>query len=159
MGDQVRINNIIYSWTSVILKIDGDRYEGFQSFDGAKEKRERKLVYGARKNGRPLGRTSGKYIPGPVTIKFLKRSANLLLTYLSLKGLGSYGDAEFIAQLQVSEPGYVPITSTLLDCTIEEANDSAAEGSDELTKDLIIQPLTGDENGMVIWSKFREIGV
>ena len=41
MGDLIRVNNTILSWTSCIFTVDGDPYVGILSFD-YEQKRERK---------------------------------------------------------------------------------------------------------------------
>ncbi len=156
MTDILRINNTIYSHNSCSFKIDAAPYTGITSFD-YEQKRERKIVYGARKSGTPLGWTSGKYTVPPIRLVMLKDSADKLTTFLSLKGLGSYGDAEFNITLQAVEPGQLPITVVCDPCCITGKKDTTAEGIEELLTELEIACLKITENGKRLWSLVREL--
>jgi hypothetical protein len=91
----------------------------------------------------------------------LRDSFNKLALYLTVKGLGSYGDAEFTFTAQYIEPvvGQLPITVVIDGCNIEEVKESFAEGSDELVTEVTCNALTLTRNGMRLWSVVRGLPV
>lgn len=159
MPDVIRINNTIYSWTSCRFLIDGQPWTGVVALD-TEQKRERKVVHAARQDGRPLGKTSGKYSVPSTTLKMLKDSADALTTYLTVLGLGSYGDAEFTIMVQAIEPviGAVPLSMILSVCTIDGEKDGHEEGIDELLTEFEVGVLSATKNGKQLWSAIRGIG-
>lgn len=156
MSDLIRINNTVYSHNSCAWKFDAIPYDGIQGFD-FEQKRERKIVYGARKSGRPIGWTAGKYSVPPIRLVMLKASGDRLTTQMTTKGLGSYGDAEFNITLQAVEPGGVPITTICEPCCITGKKDTTAEGVEELLTEFEIACLAITENGKRLWSVLREL--
>ncbi len=159
MPDVIRINHTLYSWTSCSFKIDGQPWKGVLSLD-YEQKRERKVVYAANQDGTPLGKTAGKYSVGGVSLKMLRDSADALTTYLTGKGLGSYGDAEFGILIQTVEPviGSIPLTASLEVCTIDGKKDAHEEGVDELVTEFDIGCLQMTENFKRLWSVTRGLG-
>ena len=160
MGDLLikRVNNVILSWNSMTTKIDGDPYEGIIGLD-YDQGRERKIVYGQRKDGTPLGKTSGRYSVKPVKLRMLRDSADTFTDYLTTQGLGSYGDAVFQINCQYVEPGSKPITVILTGCTVDDENDVNAEGVDELVTEFTIGALACIKNGKRLWSVQRELTI
>jgi hypothetical protein len=156
MTDILRVNNTILSWNSFSLKIDGIPYIGIKSFD-YEQKRERKVVHAAKKDGTPLGKTSGKYSVPTCSLTMLRDSYDKLTTYLTAKGLGSYGDAEFVFIAQYIEPLQPPITVIGTGCTIDGEKESQAEGTDELVTEIEIGCLRLLKNGKSLASLVRAI--
>lgn len=156
MTDIVRVNNTILSWNSFSFKIDGIPYNGITGFD-YEQKRERKVVYGAKRDGRPLGKTSGKYSVPTCVLTMLRDSADKLTTYLTAKGLGSYGDAEFTFVAQYIEPGQPPITVIGTACTIDGEKDGNQEGVEELHTEFEIGCLEIIKNGKRLASVIRSV--
>lgn len=158
MGDVVRVNQTIYSWTSTAHLIDQQPYQGIVAVE-YEQKRTRKRVYGARQQGTPLGFTSGKYEVPTFTMKFLKDSAETFTDYLNALGEGSYGDAMFNYLLQISEPDFadVPITVSIEGCMIEGRKSTYDEGIDELVDEFTIACLLVTENGKQLWSAVRSL--
>jgi hypothetical protein len=156
MTDIVRINNTILSWNSCSFKFDGIPYNGITGFD-YDQKRERKVVHAAKRDGRPLGKTSGKYTVPTCTLTMLRDSADKLTTYLTAKGLGSYGDAEFTLIAQYVEPGQPPITVIATACTIDGEKDTNQEGVDELVTEFTIGTLEIIKNGKRLASVLRSV--
>ena len=152
MTDILRINPEIFSWTSTSHKVNGIPFNGITGVD-FEEKRTRKLVYGARRDGKPLGLTSGRYEPGAVTITMLRDSWDKLETILTALGLGSYGDVPFVYILQYVEPLQLPITLTFDRMFIVGVKESMKEGVDELLADVTCQPLSVAKNGKTLWSQ------
>lgn len=158
MGDLLlrRVNNTILSWNSAGFKIDSDPWEGIVEFD-YEQTRERKIVYGMRRDGTPLGKTSGKYSVKSVMVKMLRDSADLFTDYLTGVGLGSYGDAVFSLTAEYVEPGSAPIIVVVDGCTIDGEKDGNVEGTDELATEFMIGALTLTKNGKRLWSVQREL--
>jgi hypothetical protein len=156
---RVRVSDTIYSWTSGISKIDNFPIEGIVSLDFS-QKRERKVVYGQRGDGRPLGKTSGKYTAEPFTIKVLRDTADAITDYLAVKGIGSHGDAKFNFMLQVSETPdalLIPVIIRASSCHITAEKDGNEEGFDELLTEFEITPLQMTKNGKALWSVQRSL--
>lgn len=151
-----RVNDTILSWNSGLVKIDSDPFEGILEID-YEQTRERKVVYGLRRDGTPLGKTSGKYSVKNVMLKMLRDSADALTDYLTAQGLGSYGDAEFSIQVEYAEPGSIPIIVVIDGCTIDGEKDGNTEGTDESTTEFTIGALTLTKNGKRLWSVQREL--
>lgn len=156
MTDIVRVNNTILSWNSFSWKADGIPYNGILGFD-FEHKRERKVVHAAKRDGRPLGKTSGKYTVPTCTLTMLRDSADKFTSYLTLKGLGSYGDAEFNFICQFIEPLQPPITVIGRGCTIDGEKDTNQEGIDELVTEFTIGCLELIKNGKSLASVVRAV--
>lgn len=156
MSDIIRVNNTILSWNSFSFKINGIPWIGIKSFN-YEQKRERKVVYGAKRDGKPLGKTSGKYSVASCSLTMLRDSYDLLTTELTALGLGSYGDAEFTFIAQYIEPGLTPITVVGTGCTIDGEKDGNDEGTDELTTEVEIGCLSLLKNGKSLASLVRAV--
>jgi hypothetical protein len=156
--DIIRVNNTILSWNSFSFKIDGIPWVGITSFD-YEQKRERKVVHAAKRDGRPLGKTSGKYTVPSCKLTMLRDSYDKLTTILTAKGLGSYGDAEFTFIAQYIEPLQPPITVIGTGCTIDGEKEAQAEGVDELVTEVEIGCLALSKNGKSLASLIRAIPI
>lgn len=156
MTDIVRLNDTIVSWNSVSFKIDGIPYVGILSFD-YEQTREREAVYGAKRDGRPLGFTSGKYSVPSMTLKMLRDSWDDLSTQLTALGLGSIGDATFTMIVQYIEIGQPPITVVCVGCRIKGIKPTLEEGTGAATTELDIQCIEIVENGKPLASVVRAV--
>lgn len=156
MTDILRVNNTIISWNSFSWKLDGIPYNGILGFD-YEQKRERKVVYAAKRDGRPLGKTSGKYSVPTCTLTVLRDTWDKISTQLTLKGLGSFGDAEFAFISQFIEPLQTPMTVIGTGCTIDGVKHTNQEGIDELVTEVTIGCLNLLENGKSLASLVRAI--
>jgi hypothetical protein len=159
LTDVIRVNGVpLYSWNSFSFKILGIPFNGIKAFDYA-HKRERTVVYGARRDGTPLGKTAGKYSVEPITLTVLRDTADKITTMLTPLGLGSYGDAEFTFTAQYIEPGNIPITVVGMRCTIDGEKDGNTEGTEEATTELTIGCLQLIKNGKLLSSLVRAVPV
>lgn len=162
MSDLVRINNTILSGNSCRFLILGAPFEGIQALD-YEQTRERKKVWGARKNGRPIGRTAGKYEVKSVTMTMLRDSYDVLTTLLTPLGLGSYGDAEFPMIAQYFEPvpplvgTTMPINVLFESCVIVGEKEGYAEGIDELVTEVTLDCMSIVKNGKLLASVIRSL--
>jgi hypothetical protein len=120
--------------------------------------RKRKTVYAARRDGRPSGRTAGKFEPGSITVAMLRNTAQAFETWLAGQGAGSFGDPEFTYVVSLFEPDInatAPITATYDRCVIAGKKTNEDEGIEELVTEYTIEFLDSDENGNVLWSTLR----
>lgn len=158
MTDVIRLNNTVFSHQSCAWRFDAIPYDGILSFD-FEDKRERKIVYGAKRSGRPIGWTAGKYTVPPLKLVMLRDSADRLMTQMTAKGLGSFGDAEFNITLQYIELPAPPVTISFEPCCITGIKESTAEGIEELTTELEIACLSITRNAKRLWSVVRSLGL
>lgn len=158
MTDILRVNSTVFGWNSHTAKFDAIPYNGILSVD-YEQKRERKVVWGMKRNGTPLGKTSGKYSVAGCTVRMLVDSYDKLTDQLTLKGLGSYGDAEFLFGLQLLEPRQKPLILMFSGCTIDGEKDAVAEGTDEAAVDVEIGALSMTRNGKRLWSVERSLSL
>lgn len=160
---ETRLNNTIYSATSCSWSIALAPFVGITALNYS-EKRERKLVHASRKDGTPLGMTSGKYSVDSLSVTMLRSSFQRLIELLTPLGLGSYGDAKFPIVATYSEPlasisGVLPITIAIEGCRITGAKDSYAEGIEELVTEVDMMALALTRNGLRLWSVVNGIGL
>lgn len=157
--DILRVNRKRYSWNSTTVSYDGIPLgSGLISLDYS-QKRERGILFGSRKSGKNIGTTSGRYITA-ASFKLVTETADVLKKYLTIKGLGSIGDASFTLIVQIAEPviGAIPQTIVLADCEVEEMKKSFAEGVDGLVDEFVLcGGLDITENGMTLASRIREL--
>ncbi len=160
MPDRVRVNKTIFSWTSTVFKFDNQPWTGVPATD-FELKRERKIVYAARQDGLPLGITAGKFSVEAFSMKMLIDSYDALTDYLTVKGLGSYGDPPFSWICQATEPiteGMLPITASSPYTWIVGEKESREEGVDEAVVEVTLASLTMTKNGKQLWSALRGLG-
>lgn len=150
---ETRLNDVPYSATSCSWLIAGAPFIGITALKYS-EKRERKLVHASRRDGTPLGLTSGKYSVDSVSITMLRSSFQRLVELLTPLGLGSYGDAEFPIIATYSEPlaPTPPVTIAIAGCKISGVEDDFQEGIDELVTVVDLQALALTRNGLRLWS-------
>jgi len=133
---ELRINDAVYSWASCSFLIAGAPFVGITSINYS-EKRDRKVVHAARKDGVGVGMTSGQYDVDGLSITMLRSSFQRLVEVLSVIGLGSYGDARFPIIISVVEPRQAGTVLIAIEgCAITGVKDSNALGSDELTTEV-----------------------
>lgn len=164
VDDLIRINGTVCSWNSVTVKLAETAYSGFLKVD-YEEKLEKTLVYGSRRDGKPLGKTTGKYTPGPLSVILLRETWQTLirpaLTLLGVAGVGAggYGNSTFPFSISVDEifAGVLPSIAIFDGCTVDGVKYPAAEGNEALTVELEIGYLSLSENGQQIWSPVRSI--
>jgi hypothetical protein len=152
-----RLNGVPFSATSVVCRVEGVSYEGFMGAT-VKAKRERKVVHATRQDGTPLGLTSGIYSIDSFSWKLLASTANLIRLQLTALGFGSYGDANFTYQLQISEPvplALPPILWTVSGCVVTSDGPTYEAGNDELVEEWELMATALDTNGMQLSSVVR----
>lgn len=158
MTDLIRVNSTLLSGNSCSFKFMGLPFVGVLDLQ-YDQKRTPKIVHGARKDGLPLGWTTGKYEPGTVKVKMLRDSFDKLTTILMGPGLASYGDAEFPFVAQYAEPAQLPITVVMFPCRITSVAEGYSEGSDELVTDFEMATLSITTNGKPLYSIVRGLSL
>jgi len=151
MADEIRVNGNLYSWGSIEVKIEGDRFFGFTSI-GYSDARERVKAYGMGRAQAPRGRSRGKYSVEPVTLSGQKSTMQELRQALADAGDGeSYGDTVFQIVVEYFESDEAPITVELEDCVFVKNTTSEEEGPDPLSEDVEIDCLRIRRNGLVLF--------
>jgi hypothetical protein len=155
MSDQVRVNGNQYSWGSIILKLDGDRYTGFTGISFG-DKRERVKAYGMGIHQAPRGRSRGKYSTDPVKLTGWTDSIQRLRAALAAKAAdqASYGNIEFEIQVQYVETvgsTELPINVSLERCVIVGQSTSNEESADPLKEELEIDTMLIRRNDLTLF--------
>jgi hypothetical protein len=157
-----RINDVIYGANSLAWLIDDAPYVGIQAFDYS-EKRDRKLVYGGRRDGTPLGMADGQYSVDALSMTMLLASFDILTTSLSAKGGGSYGDARFPINVSISDyqaqlQNVLPVSIDIVGARISGVKAGRATENNEQTVDVTMMALSLTRNGKRLWSLQNGLG-
>jgi len=151
MADDIRVNGNQFDWASIALKLLEERYFGVTAISYG-DARERTKAWGMGRSRRPRGRTSGKYVPEPVTITMWKGSSQTFLRALADAGDGvSFGNTVFQIVVQYVEPDETPITVEIEDCVVTKVTASEEEGSDPLKVELEIDTMAVRRNGLTLF--------
>lgn len=136
MADEQRINGNVYGHSSIILKLDNERFYGFKSISYG-DSRERGKIYGAARHAGPRGRTAGKYTTEPVAVSMEKESAKTLRDALAARSTSgtSFGNVEFQIVVQYEEGAKV-VTDTIERCTWTKVAAKSEEGADGVYEEI-----------------------
>lgn len=130
-----RINGNMYSWASVSIRVGTTLVTAIKSIS-YEDSRTRGKGYGAGRHHAPIGRSSGKYETGPVTVSIEKSQCKELREALASESpSGSFGDAEFNIVVQYTE-GDRNQTDTIEGCTWAKMSAKNEEGSDPAYDDV-----------------------
>lgn len=150
-GDQVRVNRNAVSWGSIIVKVNGERLEGFTSISYG-DKRERVTGTGMGKHHAPGRRSRGKYTTEPVKLKGFKASCEALRQYLADEdGTDSYGETEFEIVVQFVEADETPMTVEIHRCVYVGDTNSHEENPDPLQEEIEIHCMSIVRNGKTLF--------
>jgi hypothetical protein len=152
MSDQVRVNGNVHSWGSIVLKLDGERYYGFDSV-AYSDKRTRVKGYGMGRHQAPRHRSRGKYEVDPVKLRGTKASVQIFREALAAKSPDgvSYGDVEFEVMVQYIDTGEAPITVEIESCVWAENTSSDEESGDPLKEEFAADPMRIRRNGLTLF--------
>jgi hypothetical protein len=155
MADLIRVNGNQFSYGSIILKLDGDRYFGFTGVTFA-DKRERVKAYGMGRHQAPIGRSRGKYSVDPVKVVGWKGAIQRFRLALALKSSDqkSYGDVEFQAIVQYvesSDSSEIAINIELDRCVWSGNSASDEESADPLKEEIELDCMLIRRNGLVLF--------
>lgn len=154
-----RILDQVVGWYSGRLVLAGVPLEGLMQAD-SEESRDRGKVWGQRRSGKPIGRTSGKYEAKPFVLKVLADEWHLLVQpVLTGLGLGSYGSAVFPVSFTFFEPlnPQLTINNAWDDATVINVKDSLTEGPDPYALDITFDAMSMKRNGQTLYDLSRDI--
>lgn len=152
MSDAIRVNGNQFSWGSISVKINGDRYYGFTAI-GYGDSRERVMAYGMGRAHAPRGRSLGKYTTEPVTLTGWKDTMAALRSALAQAGDGtSFGDTVCQIVVQYVEAGNTPVTVELEDCVMTKATSTDEESPDPSKEEAEFSCMRIRRNGLTLFA-------
>lgn len=151
-SDAIRVNGNVFSWGSLICKVESEIFHGFDSISYA-DKRERVKVYGMGRHHAPRGRTSGKYTVENVKIGGPKGSIGALRAGLAAKATDgkSYGNVEFQIVLQYIEYDETSQNVEIERCVWASNSSSEQESPDPLKEEIELDVMFIRRNGLVLF--------
>lgn len=155
IGDEIRVNGNDYTWGSIIVKIAGERLNGYTEISFS-HKRTRSKGYGLGKDQVAKRRGRGKYELEPVKLKGYAASIEALRVFLANEDPSgdatSYGDTEFEITVQLVEDtsNQTPITYVLSRCVITGESSPFTEGTDLLMEEIEIDCMLITKNGRTL---------
>lgn len=152
MADAIRVNQNVYSWGSIEIKVADETFSGFTAVKYG-DKRTRTKIYGQGKAHAPRGRSRGKYETSDGSLKGAKSTIQALrakLASLSADGV-SYGDVEFPIVINYVESDETPITVDLLRCVLTGGDTQEEENPDPLQEEIGIDYMYVKRNGLTLF--------
>ena len=137
--DSISVNGNQYDWGSIQVLIDGLPLIGVAGIKYS-DKRERTFAYGTGKAHAPRGRTRGKY-SAEASITLWKDSANDFRQYLASRDpnfSGSFGNAEFLLNVQYFENDLSLVDVQILRCCVVGDDSSEEENADPLKEEFAL---------------------
>lgn len=156
MSDEVRINGLQISWSSLKLKIDGTPYSGVTSIEYA-DGLETAYAYGMGRDHAPRGMTAGKYTPEPLVLTVATSTSKAIREDLAGKaqpGRG-YGSVSVPIIIQYIEPDDAVVTVEALDARLVKVEASNEEGPDALNEKLTFMPMRLVRDGLSLHATER----
>lgn len=156
MSDEVRINGIQLSWSSVKLKLDGTPYAGITAIEYA-DGIEAAHTYGMGRDHAPRGMTAGKYTPEDFVITCYASTAKAIRADLASKaqpGRG-YGSVRVPIILQYIEPDDAVVTVEALEARLVKNEASNEEGPDGLSEKLTFKVMRYVRDGLSLHATER----
>jgi hypothetical protein len=152
MSDSIRVNGNVMSWGSIVLKIGGERFYGFNQITYG-DSRERVKAYGMGRHHAPRARTRGKYQTDPVVLVGPKGTIQALRELLAQQSPNgaSYGDAEVGITVQFIETGDKPQIVELERCVLTKDSSDASEGADPLNDSIEFDTMLIRRNGLTLF--------
>jgi hypothetical protein len=164
--DAARLSGTLYSGKSCEFDLGFGELEGVVKFSGT-QSRKRKLVYGSRRDGLPIGFTAGKYTPPELEFTVLAATGQLILEQQAAAGNGSVGDAVQIITVSLYEPDITTagtITLSFPNCVTTDIKfDGYDEDSEETYTVLtyatlgVTQSADGGATPLVLYSVQRSV--
>lgn len=152
MSDQIRVNGNLFSWGSIICKVDGDLLCGFTSITFG-DTRERVKGYGMARHHVPRGRSAGKYSTEAGKLGGALDAVHALRTKLASLAPDriSYGNVEFLITVQYVENDLLPLHIDLIRCVIVKDTTSHEESADPLKGELEFDYFYILRNGLALF--------
>jgi len=152
MSDEIEVNGNQFSWGSIIFKVDGDRYYGFNSISFS-DKRTRAKGYGMTRSQAPRSRSRGKYEVDPVKVKGPVASVAALRKALAAQSSNgaNYGDVECEILLQFIDTGEEPSLVEFARCVWASNSSSLSEGPDGLEEEFEMDTMRIVRDGLTLF--------
>jgi hypothetical protein len=152
MSDAIRVNGNIFSWGSIILKINNERFYGFNSVTYA-DKRERTKGYGMGKHHAPRSRSRGKYSADNTKLGGPKSTIQAFRAMLAAQSSDgkSYGDVEFQISVQYIEQDETPITVSIEGCVWAGNSTTDEENAEQLKEEIEVDVMIIRRNTLVLF--------
>lgn len=152
MSDQLRVNGSIASWGHVVVKIEGERYYGWDQIAFA-DKRERVKAYGMGRHHAPRGRSHGKYSTDPVKLRGPKSTVQAMRAHLASLSSDkkSYGNVEFEVVVQYVTNDEPALTVELERCVYVGNTSSDEESPDPLKEEIELDTMLIRRNGLTLF--------
>lgn len=152
MSDQLRVNGSIASWGHIVLKIEGERYYGFDQISYA-DKRERVKGYGMGRHHAPRSRSAGKYSTDGVKLRGPKRTIQAVREHLASLSPdhASYGNVEFEIVVQYVTNDEPAQTDELERCVYVGSSTNHEESPDPLKEEIEIDTMLIRRNGLTLF--------
>jgi hypothetical protein len=152
--DKVNINGNLFDFGSQELTFDNNIITGYTSITYGGEKRARTKGYGAGRARKPRGRTSGKYTPPDIKIKFYLDSWAKVMAWAAARSPDgkSYGDAEFPAMLQYVEPGLDTHVVKFERMAIVEVGGDGEDADDPNMIEIGLDVMSCERDGLTLYN-------
>lgn len=162
MADQIRVNGNAFSWGSIVLKLDGERFYGFTGITYA-DKRERVKGGSLGRHQAPTRRSRGKYTTDPVKLTGWKSSIQAFRLGLALRSGNrlSYGDVEFetlVQYVESQDSSELPMDVQITRCVWAGNSATDEESADPLKEEIEIDPMLIIRNGLTLFDSMSADG-
>jgi hypothetical protein len=163
-ADSSRLQGLAFTGMSCLFTVTtagGNQLANLEGVmgQGYEEKRTRPIIYGSRRDGRPLGKGAGRYEPGMLTMDVEEATADLITDALASESDddSSFGDVDFDVQIQLYEPskqvGLIAMNFT--GCNVDSEKGDYPNTPDGLKKSFGFSFLAKFGNGKTLFSQTR----
>jgi hypothetical protein len=152
MSDQIRVNGSIASWGHICLKIEGERYYGWDSISYG-DKRERVKGYGMGRHHAPRHRSHGKYTVEPVKLRGPTSTAQAVRAHLASlsEDRKSYGNVEVEIVVTYATADEPALLVEIERCVYVSATTSNEESPDPLKEEIEFDAMLVRRNGLTLF--------
>lgn len=152
-SDPISVNGNLYSWGSIVVKVDNEPIYGFKSIAFG-DARERVKGYGLGAHHAPIGRTRGKYTIENAKLGGYPHAIQALRERLAARAGGkSYGDVEFQVVTGYFEDDLDPIVVDLSRCVIAKNASSHDESPDPLLEEIELDVMAVRRNDLILYDE------
>jgi hypothetical protein len=149
--DRKRINGNVYSWGSIVVKCNGEEFNGIVGLKYS-AKRTRVKQYGTGRHQKPRGRTRGKYEPNASMTLVRGTSADFVNFLRDQASDGqSYGDVVFHLTCQYVEDDETPMLVEIFDCVVAGEDSTDDEGNESLKDEVELDVMEIRKNGATLY--------
>jgi hypothetical protein len=163
-ADRSRLQGTQYTGVSLIFQVTtagGNQLPWLEGVMGStyEEKRTRPIVWGSRRDGRPIGKGAGRYEPGTLTLDTEEATWDFVTDALANEAADgeSFGDVSFTVQIQLYEEDkpQTTITKTYDFCNVDGEKGDYPTTADPLKIALAFSYLSKDTDGKTLYSQTR----